>query len=282
MAVQLEHKLDIHALNEAVIKSYPGIVYICCYTSVGKKYYGLTYQRNGLLVAGPADKSATKWGIYSGLEDFYSEVIGSRPWFICCNDELNLYGLSIQERVENFNSIFQGDLPLCVANHWIYGIWIVVNRIDWRCGQSYLNRVMTLFPDVKDALFLFFKFLPTHIKGKRFDSDGDADFVGNICNLAKIVNKEFDFILFDSLAAEESLGYEFLTANRPVIMQECVQVLKPGGYIVWIDRMSLPYPEEVEQIGLIGLAVRGDHQYRNLSIFEKPIGRLGGEKICEA
>lgn len=161
---------------------------------------------------------------------------------------------------------------------WLSGIWILGN--DYRNATTYygayppnyLRRVMAMFPDAQKVLHLFSGSLPPG-PYTRFDLEGrDADVVGDAHQLSKhFAPASFDLILSDPpYSSEDANHYGTPMIHRNKVLHECVKVLQPGGFIVWLDQV-LPMFKKTELLlcGAIGVVRSTNHRVRAVFIFKK-------------
>jgi hypothetical protein len=78
------HANGLHKLKEAVVRKYPGNLYVTVFKrdqDVVLKY-GITYTKNGIALAGRADRLMRTWDIYGDIEEFYNEFLADHFWVI--------------------------------------------------------------------------------------------------------------------------------------------------------------------------------------------------------
>ena len=160
-----------------------------------------------------------------------------------------------------------------------------------------LERIFSMFPDVKDVLHLFSGVLTTervdaawkkvNLVGQaprqvRFDARAETqpDIVGkaeDLCTEMARADRSsrrgmFDLILADPPYSEEDAQhYGRSLVNRKRVVQECTKVLRPGGTLAWVDQ-AWPWV-----IGAYGLRLYGaiswfrsmNHRIRGIMLFEK-------------
>lgn len=178
---------------------------------------------------------------------------------------------------QNYNRAFPNYPPLVSTERWLYGIWVIGN--DYRnktefygaYPRSYLDRVMSIFPNAKNILHLFSGSLS---KGNytRFDSVQECDVSGDAHQLSSYFPRNtFDLILADPpYSGEDADKYGTPMVNRNKVVKECYKVLKLGGYLVWLDCVYPMYrKDELRLVGTIGLIRSTNHRFRVVSIFNK-------------
>lgn len=183
----------------------------------------------------------------------------------------------ILKLVGYYNKSFSKYPPLVYTDRWLYGIWMIGN--DYRNKTSfhgayparYLNRVMSMFPDVRTILHLFSGSLP---KGDytRFDMVQEADVQGDAHELSSYFPiNHFDLILADPpYSGQDADTYGTPMVKRNTVVKECYKILKPQGYLVWLDCVLPMYRKtQLELIGTIGLIRSTNHRFRIVSIFRR-------------
>jgi len=131
-----------------------------------------------------------------------------------------------------------------------------------------------MFPDATNILHLFSGSLPHTVKATNFDINRELnpDVVGDAHHLSNYFpDNEFDLIMADPpYTAEDSIHYGTPMINRNIVVKECVKVLQPGGFIVWLDQVLPMYRKvDIELVGTIGVIRSTNHRFRVVSIFRK-------------
>ena len=80
--VRPEHLSALNDLKRRLVKVYPGFIYVRITTREHSTVFGMSYSRNGVLMASEVDVPAKKWGYYSGVEDFYAKHLRDGIWRI--------------------------------------------------------------------------------------------------------------------------------------------------------------------------------------------------------
>lgn len=183
---------------------------------------------------------------------------------------------SLSERAGFYSKRFPKWPPLRCDGRWIDGMWIMGNNYTVKGGygsypHTYLKRITSLFPDAENILHLFSGWLP---KGNyiRFDRHPDSDVVGDAHELsARFVPCSFDLIYADPpYSVEDCEHYGCAMVNRNRVLAECVKILQPGGFIVWLDQVLPMFRKsELEMCGVIGMVKSTNHRFRVVTIFKK-------------
>ena len=195
---------------------------------------------------------------------------------------------TLQQRVEFYAAEFPKWPAPRLAGRWLEGIWIMGN--DYRSRSTlygayppnYLRRVQSMFPDADNILHLFSGSLP------KWDGNGtpyttfdiqtdpavsiEPDIQGDAHRLSDHFNEgDFDLILADPpYSAEDAEHYGTCMVKRNTVLKECVKILRPGGYIVWLDQvMPMFRKKEIEWCGLIGMCRSTNHRFRMSVVFYK-------------
>lgn len=185
--------------------------------------------------------------------------------------------LTIEERAAQYSKYFPDYPPLVVCNGWLYGVWMIGN--NYRSKQkfygeyppSYLKRVMSLFPDCKSILHLFSGTVTPGDGVTTFDISMPASVTGDAHILSSLVpNGKFDLVLADPPYSEEDCNhYGTPMINRNIVIAECSKVIKPRGFICWLDQVLPMYRKDtIKLIGTIGLIRSTNHRFRVVSIFQ--------------
>jgi len=137
--------------------------------------------------------------------------------------------------------------------------------------HTYLERVMSMFPDASKILHLFSGSMPAG-NYIRFDRNGNSDVQGDAESLSlSFPEKRFDFILADPpYSVEDCEHYGCAMVNRNRVLSECVKVLDLGGFIVWLDQVLPMFRKsELNMCGVIGMVKSTNHRFRVVTIFQK-------------
>ena len=183
--------------------------------------------------------------------------------------------LSLKDRADLYSKSFPNWPPLRVDERWIDGMWIMGNnyRTSGYYGaypHTYLERVGSMFQDAKRVLHLFSGSLPPG-NYTRFDRLS-GDVVGDAHVLADYFQgKLFDLIYADPpYSIEDCDHYGCAMVNRNKVISECVRVLEPGGFIVWLDQVLPMFRKsDLEMCGVIGMVKSTNHRFRVVTIFRK-------------
>ena len=151
--------------------------------------------------------------------------------------------LTLQQRCDSYAETFPDWPPPRVENGRISGIWMLGNNYRSRSDlygaypPGYLNRVRALFPDLigKMVMHLFSGSLPPG-PYTRVDLVRDADIQADAQHLPEEWDNLFDLIIADPpYSREDAKRYECPMPNRRLVLQECARVIRPGGFVVWLD-----------------------------------------------
>jgi len=200
--------------------------------------------------------------------------------------------LSLRERsmayTQAFNHLGPPNTPLFYINkdgrEFIHGFWFVgggnISSFYGSYQIEYLKRINSLFPDVKgkqEIVHLFSGSIPLcddyTVVGLP-DNDGHQPDI--ICNAEQLSSglpfQPFLIFADPPYSIEDSEHYANAMVDRKKVLSECAIVLKPGGYVVWIDQ-ALPVfaNEELNLVGAIAYIRSTGNRFRVVSIFRKPI-----------
>jgi SAM-dependent methyltransferase len=190
--------------------------------------------------------------------------------------------LTLEDRAQLYNKTWGVRYPdsrLRVADPLtdkLYGVWFLGNT--YRTGKSlygaypygYLPRITTLFPDCKSVLHLFSGSL---LRGPyvRFDIKNKADVQGDAHELGLYFLPEFDLIYADPPYHKQAAAiYGTPMPNRAKVMRECYKVLKPGGFVVWLDTVwPIARKDQLKLVGCIPIIRSQNHVLRAAFISQR-------------
>lgn len=187
----------------------------------------------------------------------------------------------IELMAERYNKTFPKWPKLVVDKNWIYGIWNIGNDYTnattyyGAYPHGYLKRIMSLFGDdiAKDQILHLFSGSLEINDSDTFDinSDRHPKIVGDANELSKYLTKQYSLILADPpYSNEDAVHYGTPFINRNKVLSECSKVVRPNGYLVWLDQV-LPMYRKVEwiRIGEIGVVRSTNHRFRVVEIFKR-------------
>lgn len=187
--------------------------------------------------------------------------------------------MDLQERAESYSKRFPKYPKLFVDKDWLMGVWMIGNYyrnsspLYGAYPHSYLERIMSLFPDCKDILHLFSGSLGKETKGLKFDLNSKtADINGDAEKLSSYFpKKRFDLIPGDpAYSKEDALHYGIPMINRKKVVSECYKILKPCGFLVWLDQVFPMFRKsEFKLVGTIGVIRSTNHRVRFAFVFKK-------------
>ncbi len=185
-----------------------------------------------------------------------------------------------QERVDGYNKTFPKWPKLIFDKDWMLGCWNIgacykgtgyYGNFPYR----YLDRIGSMFPDCKDVLHLFSGSLPSG-DYTRFDiglhPDAQFDVKGDAQELSEYFKPDsFDIIYADPpYSQKDADNYKCKMPNRFKVVKECYKVLKPGGFLVWLDEVLPMYrKKEFKRVGEIMITRSTNHRVRAVFIFER-------------
>jgi hypothetical protein len=135
---------------------------------------------------------------------------------------------------------------------------------------------MGLFPDVRGnrIMHLFSGSLSSEEDGLRVDikEELNPDVCCNAEELSAHVKENYyDLILADPPYTEEdALRYGSPMVNRNKVVKECHKVLRPGGFLCWMDMVLPMYSKkQFKRVGEISISRSTNHRVRAVFIFQK-------------
>jgi hypothetical protein len=193
-----------------------------------------------------------------------------------------------EERVANYQKIFPDYPPVQIWNDQIFTMWEMGNTYGDRKSRGvkyygkyphgFEKRVLSLFPDCPyedKIMHLFSGIIKT---GTTFDIKPElnptiCDDVRNIKNYTNVV-KKMDLIMADPPYDDsdfEEYGCE--PFYKWDVIRDLATIMRPGSFLTWLDTWQPQYRKDVwirmGLIGVIGVAVSGNHRYRCLALFQK-------------
>ena len=188
---------------------------------------------------------------------------------------------NLQQRADLYAKAFPKFQPLYVTQtDRIEGLWIMGNNYTTKTNfygaypHGYLPRVMSMFPDKEKIAHLCSGSLPKSDDYLRVDINPDRcpDIVADAEKLSEtIAPSSFDLILVDPpYSKEDAEHYGTVMLSRKKVLAECHKVLKPGGWVLWLDQVLPMFAKKNWHWGLaIGMIKSTNHRVRCVFGFEK-------------
>jgi len=154
-----------------------------------------------------------------------------------------------RERTELYRQAFPKFEPLSITkSNRIEGLWCMGNNYTTSgyygaYPHGYLKRIMSMFPTTPEdrVLHLFGGSLPPSSDYVRIDINPtlDPEVVGDAHELSQIFAPDaFDIIFADPpYSHEDAEHYGTCMIKRKTVMAECHTILKPGGWLIWLDQV---------------------------------------------
>lgn len=198
---------------------------------------------------------------------------------------------TLEERATFYAITFPDWPAVWYDKNWLLGNWSIGNNYEGShyhgsYPPSYLKRIKAIFPEFskEETLHLFSGSLSPGFGGQK---DWSADFPG-ICldinpDLKPDINidaekmsesiepNRFGIILADCPYTDEDANkYGVPLINRNKVVKECWKVLKPGGFLCWMDMVLPMYSKkEWKRVGEIAISRSTNHRVRAVFIFQK-------------
>lgn len=201
---------------------------------------------------------------------------------------------NMEQRARLYNAAFLDYPTVQYSNGWLLGTWSDGNNYKGTgyygsYPRSYLKRMRAIFPDAKKnrTLHLFSGSLDGYAKTGRIEAFTPIIFPGITLDINKelhpdvacdahtmsseIANSYWELILADCPYSEEDAKhYGTPLINRNKVVKECVKLLKPGGYLCWMDQVLPMYrKDELKRVGEISISRSTNHRVRAVFIFER-------------
>src|SRR6266850_1891871 len=200
--------------------------------------------------------------------------------------------LTLQQRADNYNTAFshlgppntQLKIESKNGKQFVHGFWFIgggtgnISDFYGSYQSEYLDRITSLFPDRrgrKEVVHLFSGSLPPSDSYTRVGQDPTGQYKSDVeCdihNLSSYLAFNPGLIYADPpYSKEDSEHYQNSMVNRPRIVEECGLVLKPGGFLVWMDQAMVVFSNNTFRfIGAIGYIRSTGNRFRMISIFQK-------------
>jgi SAM-dependent methyltransferase len=191
--------------------------------------------------------------------------------------------ITLQQRINLYNSSqFGFKYPKSVLkciDDFVFGVWMLGNdyhnksKLYGAYPPRYLDRVGVMFPGGLKTMHLFSGSLPAG-EYVRVDLNGGA---GVVKQDAQGLSKAFKKRSFDMIYADppyskaDAVHYGLPMINRTKVLEECALVLKPGGFVVWLDTMwPLISKTSLKLVGVISIYRSCNHRVRSSFIYRKP------------
>lgn len=162
---------------------------------------------------------------------------------------------------------------------FVHGTWMLGNNYKGSgyygaYPPQYLGRTGALFPDEGRVLHLFSGSMPKSKKYVTVDVQGKPSVQCDAHKLtAKFRQRSFDVIFADPpYTKADAAHYGTPMINRRLVMNQCSQVLVPGGYLIWLDTIwPMVARTEFRLEGAILIMRSQNHRLRGALIFRKPV-----------
>lgn len=197
---------------------------------------------------------------------------------------------SLQQRALTYNTVYahldSPNTPLFVHQNkgraFLTGFWFCgganISEFYGSYQLEYLERMDALFPDCKgkqEFVHLFSGSIPLSdnytVVGLP-DKNYKPEFECDAHELSSRLPFRPSLIMADPPYKEASNGeYAICDVNRPRVLEECALVLRPGGFVVWMDQALPVFSNKLlSLVGGITYIRSTGNRFRVVSIFQKP------------
>lgn len=193
---------------------------------------------------------------------------------------------SLQQRADFYHTAYPHLQPLFLGHlasrPFLNGFWFLgggnVSDFYGSYSTEYIKRTQLLFPDIKgksEVLHLFSGSLPPSPDYSRVGQDPtgqyQSDYNIDAHSLSSFLPIRPSLIYADPpYSVEDSEHYKCAMVNRPRIVEECGIVLKPGGFLIWLDQALPVFKNELlNLVGGIAYIRSTGNRFRLISIFQK-------------
>lgn len=190
--------------------------------------------------------------------------------------------MNLTERAESYHEAFPKWPPVFAAGGYLLGTWMIGNcyrnhsRYYGAYPHGYLDRVHALFPDAENVLHLFSGSVQKGRWPRERTLDADASLKPDLARDVDVGGwteglAGFDLVLADPPYTEEDAAhYGRPLVKRNKVIAACVDLLKPGGHMVWLDQIFPIYRKVgLKLVGTIGLLRSTNHRVRCVFIWER-------------
>lgn len=162
--------------------------------------------------------------------------------------------------------------------HWFVGGGNI-SELYGSYQTEYLERISVLFPDATKVVHLFVGSLPPSPRYVRVglpqgDTKPDIECDAHRLSSNMVVkNLGPELIYADPpYSVEDSEHYANSMVNRPRVVDECAEVLQPGGWLVWMDQ-ALPVfsNKKLSYVGCISYIRSTGNRFRCVLLFRKVV-----------
>jgi hypothetical protein len=145
---------------------------------------------------------------------------------------------------ESYNRAFPR-APIHLVGNRLEGVWIMGNNYSGSgyygsYPGNYIKRIRALFPDMD-------KLATLHLFSGSIEGQETVDINPNnfptYCIDAESMSQHFGGVKYDLILAdppynkEEAAKYGYKMINRRKVLAECHAILKPGGWLIWLDEV---------------------------------------------
>lgn len=137
---------------------------------------------------------------------------------------------------------------------------------------------MSMFPDAQDILHVPSGSIPPG-PYLRIDirPEVNPDIIGDCHDIKALVgDRQFDLVLADiPYSQEDAEHYGRPMVRRNVVLKSCLEVCRPGGWVVWLDQVLPLFSKAVCELTMaIGMVKSTNHRVRGVFGFR----RMGNQK----
>jgi len=186
----------------------------------------------------------------------------------------------IEHRASLYNTAYPHLAPLLVHKGFTIGFWFLGGgrhggtSFYGAYSAEYLKRIATLFPDAAKIVHLFAGNMPPgdYIRvGIDPTGTGTPDIEGDAEHLSSFLPVHPDLIYADPpYSVEDSEHYQKAMVNRPKVLSECAAVLRPGGWLVWLDQALPVFSNDVwKWRGCISYIRSTGNRFRCVNLFQR-------------
>tara|TARA_R110002167_G_scaffold43483_2_gene131295 strand:+ start:1360 stop:1914 length:555 start_codon:yes stop_codon:yes gene_type:complete len=183
--------------------------------------------------------------------------------------------MNLEDRIINYEKTFPTYSKLIINRECIEGIWVMGNNYTTKTSlygaypYGYLTRIYSLFPFIPyKTLHLFSGSLPDDPTYDKVDYNTglDAETFSEI-----IPHDIYELILSDPpYSVEDCDRYGCCMVKRNLVFNQCYNVLKKDGLLIWLDQVLPQYKKtDFKIIGRIGMVKSTNHRFRVITIFQK-------------
>ena len=181
--------------------------------------------------------------------------------------------MNVYEMIINYHDKYPNYSKLIINRDVIEGIWVMGNNYQTKSNlygaypHGYLDRIYTLIEPIEnETLHLFSGSIDDKYDKVDFNVGIDAECMSDI-----LPHNFYSRVYADPpYSIEDCDHYGCCMVKRNKVFNECYNIMKTGGYLVWLDQVLPQYKKiQFDIIARIGMVKSTNHRFRVITIFKK-------------